>query len=91
MLKKDKNVIVAKGLAQQFDQSGFDKCCQLALQQPLPNQQIAAAGYAILIDEDCNQEDTSLKKLYAPVAYGSKIFTRTLIEMSRQAKEFLAV
>ena len=38
----------------------LDRCCELALKQPLPNKQIAlmtdasftAAGYAVLIEDD---------------------------------------
>ena len=33
-----------------------------------------AAGYAVLIEDDPNRTFTSLLKLYAPVAYGSKPF-----------------
>ena len=68
-------------MVQQFNgiNRALDKCCILAL-QPIPNKQIAlmtdasfgAAGYAVLVEDDPNQKFTSLRKSYAPVAYGSK-------------------
>ena len=50
-----------------------------------------AAGYAVLIEDDPSQKYTSLRKSYAPVAYGSKLFTPAQIKMSIYAKEFLAI
>ena len=55
-----------------------DRCCQLALRQPLPGKQLVlmtdasfqAAGYAVLIEDDPNQKYTSTRKTYAPIAYG---------------------
>ena len=101
MLKSDEKVLVSKELVQQFEDinKALDKCCDLALQQPIPNKQIAlmtdasfgAAGYAVLIEDDPNQKFTSLRKSYAPVAYGSKTFTPAQIKMSIYAKEFLAI
>ena len=62
MLKIDKKVLVSKEIVQQFDESNraLDKCCDLALQQPILNKQIAlmadasfgAAEYAVLIEDD---------------------------------------
>ena len=40
--------------------------------------------------DDPSQKFTSIRKSYAPVAYGSKTFNRTQIKMSIYAKEFLA-
>ena len=47
-----------------------DRCCQLALRQPLPGKQLVlmtdasfqAAGYAVLIEDDPNQKYTSTRK-----------------------------
>ena len=50
-----------------------------------------AAGYAVLMEDDGSQKFTSLRKSYAPVAYGSKTFTPAQIKMSIYAKEFLAI
>ena len=101
MLQSDEKVLVSKELVQQFEEinKALDNCCDLALQQPIPNKQIAlmtgasfgAAGYAILIDDDSNQKFTSLRKSYAPVAYGSKTFIPPQIKLSIYAKECLAI
>ena len=50
-----------------------------------------AAGYAILTEDDPNQKFTSVKKSYAPIAYGSKTFTPSQLKMSIYEKEFLAI
>ena len=76
----------------------LERCCQLALRQPLPGKQLVlmtdasfqAAGYAVLIEDDPNQKYTSTRKTYAPIAYGSKIYSPSQIKMSIYAKEFLA-
>ena len=62
MLKGDEKILVTKELAQQFEEinKALNKCCDLALQQLLPNKHIAlmtdasfaAAGYAVLIEDD---------------------------------------
>ena len=56
----------------------LDRCCRLALRQPLPGKQLVlmtdasfqAAGYAVLIEADPNQKYTSTRKTYAAIAYG---------------------
>ena len=77
----------------------LDRCCQLALRQPLPGKQLVlmtdasfqAAGYAVLIEDDPNQKYTSTRKTYAPIAYGSKTYSPSQIKISIYAKEFLAI
>ena len=77
----------------------LDRCCELAIKQPLPNKQMAlmtdasftAAGYAVLIEDDPLEKYTSTRKAYAPVAYGSKTFSPAQLKMSIYTKEFLAI
>ena len=77
----------------------LDRCCQLALSQPLPRKQLVlvtdasfqAAVHAVLIEDDLNQKYTSTRKTYAPIAYGSKTYSPSQIKMSIYAKEFLAI
>ena len=77
----------------------LDRCCQLALRQPLPGKQLVlitdasfqAAGYAVLIEDDPNQKNTSTRKTFAPIAYGSKTYSPSQIKMSFYSKEFLAI
>ena len=62
MLKSDEKVPVSDELVQQFEEinKALNKCCDLALQQPIPNKELAiitdasfgAAGYAVLIEDD---------------------------------------
>ena len=49
------------------------------------------AGYALMIEENPEVKVTSVKKTYAPVAFGSKVFSPAQIKMSVHAKEFLAI
>ena len=54
----------------------LDKCCQLAIRQPIPDKQsilmtdasFQAIEYAVLTEDDPNQDFTSTCKPYAPVA-----------------------
>ena len=88
-------------LVQQFKETirDLDTCSQLALKQPLPNTQLVlmmdasftAAEYAILSEDDPNQNLTSVKKLYAPLACGWKIVTPSLLKKAGYAKAFLAI
>ena len=74
----------------------LDRCCELALKQPLPNNQIAlmtdasfsAAGYAVLIEDDPMEKYSSMRKTFAPVAYGSKTISPAQLKMSTYAKKF---
>ena len=88
-------------LVEQFNEINrdLDRCSQLALKQPLPNKQLVlmadasftAAGYVILTEDDPNQQFTSVKKSYAPIAYGSKPFTPSQLKTPIYAKQFLAI
>ena len=77
----------------------LDNACGLWLKQPLPNKQYVLmtdanfknAGYALMIEENADEKLTSVKKTYAPVAFGSKTFSPSQIKMSIYAKEFLAI
>ena len=77
----------------------IDRCCQLALRQPLPGKKVVlmtdasfqATGYAVLIEDDPNQKCTSTRKTYAPIAHGSKTYSPSQIKMSIYAKIFLTI
>ena len=101
LLTKDEKVMVTPDLLDKFSEinKALDRCCELALKQPLPNKQISlmtdasftAAGYAVLIEDGPLEKFTSTRKAYAPVAYGSKTFSPAQLKMSIYAKEFLAI
>ena len=73
--------------------------CELALKQPIPGKQLVlktdasfrSARYALMIENNPDQKIQSKRKTYAPVAFGSKIFSPTQLKMSKDSKEFLAV
>ena len=57
--------------------------CELALKQPIPGKQLVlmtdasfrSAGYALMTEDNPDQKIQSKRKTYAPVAFGSKIFS----------------
>ena len=71
--------------------------CQLALKQPIPGKQLVlmtdasfrSAGYALMIEDNPDQKIQSKRKTYAPVAFGSKVFSPAKLKMSIYSKEFL--
>ena len=75
----------------------LENSCQLSLRQPLKDKQLivmsdasfTAAGYAVMIEDDPNQNLQSKRNLYAPLAFGSKTFNPT--KMSIYAKVFLSI
>ena len=77
----------------------LQKCCELSLKQPLKDKQMVvmtdasfnAAGYALMTEDNPDQKIQSKRKTYAPVAFGSKVFTPAQIKYSIYAKEFLAI
>ena len=50
-----------------------------------------SAGYALIIEGNPDQKIQSKRKTYAPVAFGSKIFSPAELNMSIYSKEFLAI
>ena len=50
-----------------------------------------SAGYALMIEDNPNQKIQSKRKTYAPVAFGSKVFSPAQLKMSIYSKEFLAI
>ena len=73
--------------------------CQLALKQPIPGKQLVlmtdasfrSAGFAPMIEDNPDQKVQSKRKTYAPVAFGSKVFSPAQLKMSNYSKEYLAV
>ena len=73
--------------------------CELALKQPIPGKQLVlmtdasfrSAGYALMIEDNPDQKIQSKRKTYAPLAFGSKVFSPAQLKMSIYSKEFLAI
>ena len=80
LLTKNKKVLVTPDLLEKITEinKALERCCELALKQPLPNKQIAlmtnasfsAAGCPVLIEDDRLEKHTSTRNTFAPVAYG---------------------
>ena len=101
VLTKDKKVPVTSDLLEKFTEinKALERCCDLALKQPLPNKQIAlmtdasfsAAEYAVLKKDDPLEKYTSTRKTFAPIAYGSNTFSPTQSTMSIYARDFSTI
>ena len=88
-------------LKETFDSfnKALSDACELALKQPIPGKQLVlmtdasfrSAGYALMIEDNPDQKIQSKRKTYAPVAFGSKIFSPAQLKMSLYSKEFLAI
>ena len=73
--------------------------CEFALKQPIAGKQLVlltdasfrSAGFALVIEDNTDQKLQSERKMYAPVAFDSKIFSPVQPNMSLYSKEFLAI
>ena len=82
LVKADKPIKITNEILATFENinKALDNACGLWLKQPLPNKQYVLmtdanfknAGYALMIEENADEKLTSVKKTYAPVAFGSK-------------------
>ena len=50
-----------------------------------------SAGYALMVEDNPDQKIQSKRKTYAPLAFGSKVFSPAQLKMSIYSKEFLAI
>ena len=92
---------ITSELKETFDSvnTALSDACELALKQPIPGKQLVlmtdasfrSAGYALMIEDNPDQKIQSKRKTYAPVAFGSKIFSPAQLKMSIYSKEFLAI
>ena len=101
LLKMEVPINITSELKETFDSvnKALSNACELALKQPIPGKQLVlmtdasfrSAGYALMIEDNPNQKMQSKRKTYAPVAFGSKIFSPAQHRMSIYSKEFLAI
>ena len=101
LLKTEVPINITSELKETFDSvnKALSDACELALKQPIPGKQLVlmrdasfrSAGYALLIEESHDQKIQSKRKTYAPVAFGSKIFSPAQLKMPIYSKEFLAI
>ena len=86
LLKTDTQINITQDLVDTFEMvnKALDDACELSLKQPLPGKQLVlmtdasfrSAGYALMIEDDPQQKINSKRKTFAPIAFGSKIFSR---------------
>ena len=91
---------ITSELKETFDSvnKALSDASELALEQPIPGEQLVlmtdasfrSAGYALMIEDNPDQKIQSKRKTYAPVAFGSKIFSPAQLKMSIYSKELLA-
>ena len=70
---------------------------EFELKQPIPGKQLVlmtdasftSAGYALMIENNPDQKIQSKRKTFAPVGFGSKIFSPAQLNMSIYSKESL--
>ena len=101
LLKTEVPINITSDLKETFDSvnTALSNACELALKQPIPGKQLVlmtdasfrSAGYALMIEDNPDQKLQSKRKTYAPVAFGSKIFSPAQLKISIYSKEFLAI
>ena len=92
---------ITSELKETFDSNNkaLSDACALALKQPIPGKQLVlmtdagfrGAGYALMIEDNPDEKIQSKRKTYAPVAFGSKVFSPAQLKMSIYSKEILAI
>ena len=92
MLKTEAPIKITSELKETFDSvnKALSDACELALKQPIPGKQLVlmtdatfrSAGYALMIGDNPDHKIQSKRKTYAPVAFGSKIFSPAKLKMS---------
>ena len=80
LLKTELPINITSELKETFDSvnKALSDACELALKQPIPGKQLVlmtnasfrSAGYALLIEDNPDQNIQSKRKTYAPVAFG---------------------
>ena len=97
-LKADSKIRSSEELVNNFKEinASLAEACGLALRQPIAGKQYVlttdasfrASGYALMIEENDERKLLSKRKTFAPVAFGSRIFSPAQLKMSIHCKEF---
>ena len=92
LLKAEAPINITSELKETFDSvnRALSDARKIALKQPIPGKQLVLmtdasfrrAGYALLIENNPDQKLQSKRKTYAPVAFGSKVFSPAQLKMS---------
>ena len=92
LLKTEVPINITSELKETFHSvnKALSDSCELALEQPITGKQLVlltdasfrSAGYALMIEDNPDQKIQSKRKTYAPVAFGSKVFSPAQLKMS---------
>ena len=101
LLKADAKITISEELVDNFKaiNASLAEACGHALRQPIAGKQYVlmtdasfrASGYALMIEDNDNKKILSKRKTFAPVAFGSRVFSPSQLKMSIYCKEFLAI
>ena len=101
LLKADAKITISEELVHNFKaiNASLAEACGLALRQPVAGKQYVlmtdasfrASGYALMIEENDDKKLLSKRNTFAPVAFGSRVFSPSQLKMSIYCKEFLAI
>ena len=101
LLETEVPINITSALKETFDSvnKALSDACELALKQPNPGKQLVlmtdasfrSAGYAQMIEDNPDQKILPKRKTYAPVAFGSNVFSPAQLKMSLYSKEFPAI
>ena len=100
LLKAEIPINITSEMKETFDSvnKALSDACKFALKQPFLGIQLVlmtdasfrSAGNALMTEVIPHQKIQSKRKTYAPVAFGSKVFSPTQLKMSIHWKEVLA-
>ena len=101
LLKTEVPINITSEMKETFDSvnKALSDACELALKQTIPGKQLVlmtdasfrSAGYALMVEDNPDPKIQPKRKTYAPVAFGSKIFSPAQLKMSIYSKEFLPI
>ena len=91
-LQADSKIRISEELVDNFKEinASLSEACGLALRQPIAGKQYVlmtdasfrASGSALMIEEKDERKVHSKRKTFAPVAFGSRVFSPTQLKMS---------
>ena len=97
LLKAEVPINITSDLKETYDSvnKALSDACQLALRQLIPGKQLVlmtdasfrSAGYALMIEDNPDLKIQSKSKIYASVAFGSKLFSPAQLKMSIYSKK----
>ena len=101
LLKTDAKITISEELINNFKEINAcsAEACGLALRQTVAGKQyvlmtdasLRASSYALIIEENDERKLLSKTKTFAPVVFGSRVFSQAQLKMSIYCKEFLAI